>query len=210
VERRQASASRRTRAAPSPLSSAQARRMKVGARRLEIRVCRRSASLSFCGLDEPTGPARSGRPDDRLREIRERVEKSWRRSRISLALHPGCDVSITRARIAPRECFVLDWSVTLRCSAPYEAQSAYAWARCAEPRMATARAAYPSRAAEPVIGPATPGRPRWRPPQDDDSRASRTPAAAGRSPRPRSAGKQKRARRIALTGVALSCHVARP
>jgi hypothetical protein len=36
-----------TRAAPPPLSSPKRGRMTVGARRLEIRVCRRSASFSF-------------------------------------------------------------------------------------------------------------------------------------------------------------------
>src|SRR4029077_6897858 len=81
--------------------------------------------------------------------------------------------------------------------------------RATHPRRATARAAHPSRAAEPVIGPATSGRTRWRPPQDGDSEEAPT-RPARRSPHPVERGKQKRARRIALTGGALSCHVARP
>jgi hypothetical protein len=56
--------------------------LDMGLLRLEIRVCRRSASLSFVARMEPTGPARSGRPDDRLREIRERSA--------SLNAGPGC------------------------------------------------------------------------------------------------------------------------
>jgi hypothetical protein len=40
----------------------------------------------FVARMKPTGPARSGRPDDRLREIRERCLKGERRSRISLTL----------------------------------------------------------------------------------------------------------------------------
>src|SRR5262249_40063823 len=53
----------------------------------------------FVARIEPTGPARSGRPDDRLREIRERRG----RAPDFAGAHPGYEFDIARARIAPRE-----------------------------------------------------------------------------------------------------------
>jgi len=54
---------------------------------------------------QPTGPARSGRPDDRLRVIRGAAFKLRRRSRISLRCIRATvrGVCITRARRASRE-----------------------------------------------------------------------------------------------------------
>jgi hypothetical protein len=47
-------------------------------------TCSKQRSIRSVARMKPTGPARSGRPDDRLREIRDRSLGFQRRSRISL------------------------------------------------------------------------------------------------------------------------------
>ena len=92
VERRQASASRWTRAAPPPLSSPRKRRrMQVGARRLDIRVCRRSAFLISC----------AGRDRDGCRSHRRRHPTG---SGPELFVFPGAKLGCERAARTLRHC----------------------------------------------------------------------------------------------------------
>ena len=84
VERREASAPAGALPRPLTLSRKRARARGNGAED-GLRVSRRSASfLLFVARVGPTGPARSGRPDDRLRETRGRSRSLRGPSRISL------------------------------------------------------------------------------------------------------------------------------
>ena len=141
VERRQASASRWTRAAPPPLSSPRKRRrMQVGVRRLDIRVCRRSAFLISCAGRDRDGcrshrrrhPTGSGPELFVFRGAKLGCERAARtllrghceRQRSNPALGAGLDRLVAEPVIGPatsgrtrglRRCFGEGQSDSLRC-----------------------------------------------------------------------------------------------
>ena len=141
VERRQASASRWTRAAPPPLSSpARGEGCRLRARRLDIRVCRRSAFLISCaGRDrDEAGTTAGGHPTGSGPELfvfrgaklgceraaRTLLRGHCERQRSNPALGAGLDRLVAEPVIGPatsgrtrglRRCFGEGQSDSLRC-----------------------------------------------------------------------------------------------